>query len=155
MFLNSTTLIIAVLLLCGLIFGVFVLHSWKNRRYFAGLVALLTSLVFGLSAVVVLLVFAGTAGYNALVHEELAATIYITPLGSRQFEARVVQPYSADTTFTVAGDELYIDARILKWKPGEISPHTIDERYVSPYDKDLDKQLSINELCRPVYRHRI
>jgi hypothetical protein len=114
---NAITLIIAVLFLSGLIFGAIVLRAWKNRRYLAGLVSLLISLVLGLSALLVLLVFAGTMGYDALVHEELAATVFITPLGSQQFGARIVQPHSADTSFTVAGDELYIDARILKWKP--------------------------------------
>jgi hypothetical protein len=65
----------------------------------------------------VLLVSVGTKGYKALVREDLAATAYITPLGNQQFRATIVRPHTPDTTFTLAGDELYMDARILKWKP--------------------------------------
>jgi hypothetical protein len=115
---NTIALIFtAVLFLFALIFGVIVLRAWKNRQYIAGFTSLLIALVMVLLALLILLVCAGTTGYDALVNEDLAATVFVTPLGSQQFQAKVVRPHSTDTLFTVAGDELYIDARILKWKP--------------------------------------
>jgi hypothetical protein len=70
-----------------------------------------------LSGLLALVISAGSIGYKALVREELAATVYITPLGIQQFQAKIVFPDALDTTFAIAGDELYVDARILKWKP--------------------------------------
>jgi hypothetical protein len=105
------------LLLAGIVFGLFVRQAWKTRRFMGCLTFLLLSLVAMLSALLVLLVSVGTKGYKALVREELAATAYITPLGNQQFRARIVRPHAPDTAFAIAGDELYMDARILKWKP--------------------------------------
>jgi hypothetical protein len=109
--------VIAVLAFLGLVFGFLVLNSWKNRRIMGGLTYLLLSLVMILSALLALAITAGTIGYKALVREELAATVYITPLGIQQFQAKIVRPGARDTAFAIAGDELYIDARILKWNP--------------------------------------
>jgi hypothetical protein len=110
-------LVTGALLLVGFVFGLLVRRAWKNRRFMGCLTFLLLSLVATLSALLVLLVCAGTKGYKALIREELAATVYITPLGNQQFRARIVRPHAADTAFAIAGDELYMDARILKWKP--------------------------------------
>jgi hypothetical protein len=109
--------ILGGLLLAAIVFGLLVRRAWKNRRFMGCLTFLLMFLVVTLSALLVLLVGAGTKGYKALTREELAATVYITPLGSQQFRARLVRPHAADTSFAIAGDELYLDARILKWKP--------------------------------------
>jgi hypothetical protein len=111
------TVLIAVFFLLSLIFGVLVYRSWRLRRFMGSLTYLLLSLVMVLSALLALVISAGSIGYKALVREELAATVYITPLGTQQFQARVVCPDSRDTSFAIAGDELYVDARILKWKP--------------------------------------
>jgi hypothetical protein len=70
-----------------------------------------------LSALLALAISVGSIGYKALVREELAATVYITQLGVQQFQAKIVRPDASDTAFAIAGDELYVDARILKWKP--------------------------------------
>jgi len=107
----------SALLLAGIVFGLLVRRAWKNRRFMGCLTFLLLSIIAMLSALLVLLVSAGTKGYKALVREELAATAYITPLGNQQFRAKIVRPHAPDTAFAIAGDELYMDARILKWKP--------------------------------------
>lgn len=115
---NTTQLCVtAGLFLSALVFALLVKNSWRKRRFLGGFTCLLLSLVTVLSALLVLLISAGTRGYKALVREDLAATVYITPLGNQQFQARIVRPNADDTTLAVAGDELYIDARILKWKP--------------------------------------
>jgi hypothetical protein len=55
-------------------------------------------------------------GYQALTHEELAATVEIMPVGDQKFVAHFTFPDSTVSEFELAGDELYVDAHILKWK---------------------------------------
>jgi hypothetical protein len=55
-------------------------------------------------------------GYQALTHEELAATVEIQPLGEQKFIAHFTFPDTTQAKFELAGDELYVDAHILKWK---------------------------------------
>lgn len=60
---------------------------------------------------------ASTQGYRALTLEEVAATITTVPTGPRAFQAYVEFPDGRDTTFHVTGDQLLVDAHILKWHP--------------------------------------
>jgi hypothetical protein len=115
---NSTFLILtAGMFLGGVVCAGIMALAWKRRRFMGSLVSLLLSLLMFMSAAVVLLLAAGVKGYKALVREELAATVHIAPLGSQQFTAKITLPDGRDTVFVIAGDELYIDARVLKWKP--------------------------------------
>ncbi|MCK7502148.1 MAG: hypothetical protein MZW92_78690 [Comamonadaceae bacterium] len=59
----------------------------------------------------------GIQGYRALTREEVAARISITPLAPQRFEARVTLADGGQERFELAGDEVYVDAQILKWKP--------------------------------------
>jgi hypothetical protein len=59
----------------------------------------------------------GVQGYAALTRETLAATIAVRPSGPQRFDARVRFPDGREAAFVIAGDELYVDAHILKWKP--------------------------------------
>ena len=55
-------------------------------------------------------------GYQALTHEELAAKVEIMPVSNQKFVAHFTFPDSTVSEFELAGDELYVDAHILKWK---------------------------------------
>jgi hypothetical protein len=68
----------------------------------------------GLSAAMIAL---GVQGYSALTRETLAATIAVAPSGPQRFDARVKFPDGREAAYVIAGDELYVDAHILKWKP--------------------------------------
>jgi len=68
----------------------------------------------GLSAAMIAF---GVQGYAALTRETLAATIAVAPSGPQRFDARVKFPDGREAAFVIAGDELYVDAHILKWKP--------------------------------------
>jgi hypothetical protein len=115
---NTTLLaVIAGVAVGGLLFLVLALHALRKGRILGSFTTLLAGLVLILAAAIVVLVSVGTKGYLALTREDLAATVYVTPLGNQQFQARIVRPNARDTLFAVAGDELYIDARIIKWKP--------------------------------------
>ncbi len=58
-----------------------------------------------------------TQGYRALIHEEVAAVIKVEPTGYRTFRAHFRFPDGREASFELAGDDLYVDAHILKWKP--------------------------------------
>jgi len=59
----------------------------------------------------------GTYGYTALTREDTAATLLVQPTGPQQFSATVRYPDLREVKFELAGDEVYVDAQILKWKP--------------------------------------
>lgn len=59
----------------------------------------------------------GIQGYRALTHEEIAARIFVKPTGEQRFAAKFRYPDGREATFELAGDEIYVDAHILKWKP--------------------------------------
>lgn len=59
----------------------------------------------------------GLQGYSALTHEAVAARIWVVPSGPQRFDARVRFPDGREAGFVLAGDELYVDAHILKWQP--------------------------------------
>jgi hypothetical protein len=59
----------------------------------------------------------GVQGYAALTRETLAATITVSPSGPQRFDARVKFADGREAAFVLAGDELYVDAHILKWRP--------------------------------------
>lgn len=46
-----------------------------------------------------------------------AATVRIEPLGAKSFRAHFSFPDGRQASYKLAGDELYVDAHILKWKP--------------------------------------
>jgi len=88
----------------------------RRRRWVGaaggGLVALLALALAALAAAVSL----GIRGYRALTREELAATVRVVPTGPRAFTARFRFPDGRRATYRLAGDQIYVDARILKWK---------------------------------------
>jgi hypothetical protein len=93
------------------------LRAMRRRRYMASAVDGVVAVVLLLCGLLLGLITIATQGYRALTREELAATVEVRPTGARQFEAVVVRPDGGRDTFDLAGDQVYIDAHILKWKP--------------------------------------
>ncbi|MDP2469321.1 MAG: hypothetical protein Q8W45_06945 [Candidatus Palauibacterales bacterium] len=93
------------------------IHATRRRRGFVMLVTSLASLSAALFAALSLVVLIGTRGYRALTREEVAARVWTVPDTGQTFAAHVQFPDSSVRTFRLTGDELYIDAHILKWKP--------------------------------------
>lgn len=96
------------------LFG-FAVRAYRRRRWMGtagrtGGGALLLSLS-ALSATLA----ASTQGYRALTNEEVALTVTTVPTAPHAFAAHVAFPDGRDTTFTVEGDQLLVDAHILKW----------------------------------------
>lgn len=59
----------------------------------------------------------GVQGYRAFTHEDIAARILVRPAGPQRFTATFRYLDGREATFELAGDEIYVDAHILKWKP--------------------------------------
>ena len=86
----------------------------------------------------------GMQGYRALTREDLAARIVVQPIGPQLFSATVHIPGRAQSSYyELAGDALYVDAHILKWKPvaNILGLHTAYEldRIGGRYD-DLERE---------------
>ena len=95
--------------------GVVALFRWRPMRFvFRTLVGLLLLALGALAGGVAL----GIQGYQALTREEVAARIAVRPSPAPQrFTAYVRFPDGRSQVFELAGDEIYVDAHILKWKP--------------------------------------
>lgn len=59
----------------------------------------------------------GINGYKTLTREEVAARISVSPLALQRFAATFRFPDGRVTSFILSGDEIYVDAHILKWQP--------------------------------------
>ena len=57
-----------------------------------------------------------TQGYKALTREEVAAVVLTRSTGDTSFEAQFLFPDGRRETYELSGEQLYVDAHILKWK---------------------------------------
>lgn len=73
-------------------------------------------LLFALAALLGTLALA-TRGYQALTREDVAAIVDVEPDGAQRFRVRLRTADGQAKEFQLSGDEFYIDAHILKWKP--------------------------------------
>jgi hypothetical protein len=80
-------------------------------------VRLLIGLAVAAIGALATLISVGMRGYQALTHETVAARIAVKPSGPQRFDAQVRFPDGRVSGYVIAGDELYVDAHILKWKP--------------------------------------
>lgn len=79
-------------------------------KLLAGALLFTVGLLFGTLAL-------GVYGFRALTNEVVAARIEIQPLGSQRFSARFHFADGGTVRYELAGDEIYVDAQILKWTP--------------------------------------
>lgn len=86
----------------------------------------------------------GMLGYRALTREQVAARIVVKPAGPQRFLATFKFPDGREITYDLAGDEIYVDAHIIKWSPyaNMIGLHTAYEidRVAGRYHKIKDEQ---------------
>jgi hypothetical protein len=88
----------------------------RRRALRAGVLALSSLLLVALGALFATLDLA-VRGYSALTREEVAARIRVAPSGEQRFLASFELPDGRRSSYRLAGDELYVDAQILKWRP--------------------------------------
>jgi len=129
----------AVLVLAGLV-------ALRRRRPFRFLIRSVFGLLLLALGALSASISIGMQGYRALTREELAARVEVRPLGDRRFAATFHIPGRAESSYyELAGDALYVDAHILKWRPmvNVLGLHTAYEldRVSGRYD-DLELERS-------------
>ncbi len=113
---NSLNVLIIVCVVLSLIFFIVAISAMRRKKILSSLIRLLlAALFFTLSALFGIITIA-TVGYKALTYEETAATVRIEPLAAKSFMAHFTFPDGQQASYKLAGDELYVDAHILKWK---------------------------------------
>lgn len=115
-------------------------------RSLAGLLLIALGTLAGTVAV-------GIQGFQALTREDVAARVAVRPIGAQRFEATFQVPDRPDMTFELAGDQIYVDAHILKWTPlaNVLGLHTAYEldRVAGRYD-DIAQERSAERTIFPL-----
>ena len=78
---------------------------------------MLAGLLLGTLGALAGAIAAGIHGYQALTREEIAARLSVRPAGPQRITATIRYPDGSGATYELAGDEIYVDTHILKWKP--------------------------------------
>ena len=91
--------------------------SWRKGNRVSGLTALLVGMVLLLISALFAVITVGVRGYTAFTAEQVAATIKTEPIGPHHFRATVTLPDNSLHMFDLAGDAVYVDAHVLKWRP--------------------------------------
>lgn len=106
-----------VFALAGLIFVVLGFGRLLQRRPVGFALRLLFGTALGLAGLLAIALVLGVQGYTALTQEVIAARITVTPRGEQRFDARLRFADGRTLSYALAGDEIYVDAHILKWTP--------------------------------------
>jgi hypothetical protein len=107
----------AAFALLGLASAVGSARSLRQGRTLSFSARALFALLFAGLCALCLLVVVATQGYQALTREDVAVEVHVQPAGRQAFSARFVFPDGRQATHRLSGDQLYVDAHILKWKP--------------------------------------
>lgn len=91
--------------------------SFFYLEFRQSVIRLLTGLIFLALGSLTGGISVGMMGYRALTREEVAAHIVVKPTGPKRFMATFRFPDGRENTYELAGDEIYVDAHILKWHP--------------------------------------
>ncbi|MGE5803045.1 MAG: hypothetical protein ACM358_12395 [Gemmatimonadota bacterium] len=140
-FLLIVTVAVGVLAVIFIIAGA---SAWRRRARIGSLVSVLAGALCVTIALLCGTITVGVRGYRALTQEVVAATIRTEPIGPQRFRATVTMPDSSLHMYDLAGDEVYVDAHILKWRPlaNLLGLHTAYEldRIAGRYHKVSDEQ---------------
>lgn len=118
MILSKPLIVVAMLFaLLGLIFLILTIAALKKKKLFNTAMKFVIALLMSSLSALFGAISIAIQGYHALTREELAATVKVEPAGEQKFMARFSLPDGGEKVFSLAGDQLYVDARILKWKP--------------------------------------
>ena len=110
-------LIVIASTVAGIVFSV---TTWRSLAKFKLVKAgrnFLFAVVMFLATGITILLMVSHKGYQRLTKEATAAIVCIEPIEEQQFKAVVVFPDSTQKEYICRGDQLYIDAHILKWHP--------------------------------------
>ena len=114
---NSPIVFSALFAVLCLLFLIMTIMALRKKKIFGTTLNLVTALLMLSLAALFGTITIAIQGYHALTKEELAATVNIERVGEQRFIAHFSMPDGTVKTFSLAGDQLYVDAHILKWKP--------------------------------------
>lgn len=89
----------------------------RRRRPLGFTVRGLTALALLACAALAATLSVSTLGYEALTRETVAARVSVTPVGPQSFTAQFRFPDGRTAEYALRGDQIYVDANVLKWKP--------------------------------------
>ena len=92
-------------------------RSFGGRHRLSGMILALMAVTLGALGAGVATLEVAARGYRALTHEEVAARVRVIPESNQRFRATFELPDGRQAAYRLAGDELYVDAQILKWTP--------------------------------------
>lgn len=127
-----------LLLIAGLV-------ALRRRRPFRFVLRTLLGLLLLTAGALLTAISVGLNGYRALTREEVAARVIVQPLSEpRRFSATFhITGRPEVVHYELAGDALYVDAHVLKWKPAVnmLGLHTAYEldRVAGRYD-DIERE---------------
>lgn len=108
----------------ALLFGLLSLYSFlafvfnfRSLGLFSRLRRLISFLLFAAMSAVFSLILLGIQGYQGLTQETLAATVELEPQADKNVTVRLIFADGRRQIFAIQGDQVLIDAHILKWKP--------------------------------------
>jgi len=147
-------LIVVLLALVAALLAASAVSAFRRRAPLSG--------GLGLLVAILVLALAGATGaaawslarYEALTHETLAAVIRVEPTGPSRFRATVEIPGGDVRRYELAGEQVWIDAQIVKWHPwaNVIGLHTAYrlERIGGRY-RSVDDERTLPRSVEPLY----
>jgi hypothetical protein len=118
--------------------------AWRRHHRVSSLVGFLAGALCLSIGALCATISVGIRGYAALTQEVVAATIVTEPVSPQRFRATVTLPDRSVHMYDLAGDAVYVDAHILKWRPlaNLLGLHTAYEldRIAGRYAKLADEQ---------------
>jgi hypothetical protein len=144
----------AAFALLGLVAAVASWRALRRGRVLPFGTRTLSALLFAALAALCLVLLGATQGYRALTREDVACEVHVQPTGAQSFRARFIFPDGHQVEHDLKGDQLYVDAHILKWKPWAniLGLHTAYEldrvagRY-SSLDDERDKARTVASIA--------
>lgn len=139
--------------LAGVLFFMSASHALKKKKILRAGKAFVSALLLFLVALSAGLIRLANHGYHTLIREECAAVVSVQSIGKQQFKTHIVFPDSSVKEFECSGDQLYIDAHILKWHPllNVIGIHTTYEldriggRYIA-FEEERSRPRTVHSL---------
>lgn len=142
---NPFTIVAALFALLAVAFLVLGFVAIRRGRLLGMAASLAVGLLLLTSAGLCATIAVATQGYRAFTREEVAAVVETRPTGDQSFTALFRLPDGREKSFSLSGDQFYVDAHILKWKPlaNLLGLHTAYEldrvsgRYVDVEDEQM------------------
>lgn len=110
-------ILIAFFALLSFIFLGFARRAFKRKRYIGGFNRTFVGFFFLLLTSLCAWLSFGLWGYKALTLEQAVATVNIRETAPQRFNAEFMFTDGTTQQFELAGDQLYLDAKLVKWHP--------------------------------------